>query len=77
MNQTIELLRGDASLLPNHPHDASNALHWRIRVNGLNLTVPEDAKELIKPWDKRETTDKFVDSGVDDQACHRLCLHRI
>jgi hypothetical protein len=45
------------------------------RVNGLNLTIPEDAKELIKPWDMRESTEKFVDSGVDDQVSeirHRL-----
>ncbi|KAG8813764.1 hypothetical protein FRC20_003405 [Serendipita sp. 405] len=39
----------------------------RDRVHGLNLTVPEDAKELIKSWDMRENTSKFVDSGVDDQ----------
>ncbi|KAF9262244.1 DUF1000-domain-containing protein [Marasmius fiardii PR-910] len=39
----------------------------RDNVHGLNLTVPEDAKELIKPWDQREQTDKFADSGVDDQ----------
>jgi hypothetical protein len=38
------------------------------RVNGLNLTVPEDAKEVIKAWDMRENTEKFVDSGVDDQV---------
>jgi hypothetical protein len=40
-----------------------------IRVNGLNLTVPEHAKELIKSWDMRENTEKFADSGVDDQVC--------
>ncbi|KAK7045664.1 hypothetical protein VNI00_007497 [Paramarasmius palmivorus] len=40
----------------------------RDNVHGLNLTVPEDAKELIKPWDQREDTDKFVESGVDDQV---------
>ncbi|KAG8832866.1 hypothetical protein FRC17_000484 [Serendipita sp. 399] len=39
----------------------------RDRVHGLNLTVPEDAKELIKSWDMREDATKFVDSGVDDQ----------
>lgn len=38
------------------------------RVNGLNLTVPEDAKEVIKSWDQRENTDKYIDSGVDDQV---------
>jgi len=36
-------------------------------VHGLNLTVPEDAKETIKPWDERETTEKFAESNVDDQ----------
>ncbi|KAF8644910.1 hypothetical protein AX16_008193, partial [Volvariella volvacea WC 439] len=36
-------------------------------VHGLNLSVPEDAKVVIKPWDQREDTDKFVESGVDDQ----------
>lgn len=39
------------------------------RVNGLNLTVPEDAKEVIKSWDQRESTEKYIDSGVDDQVC--------
>ncbi|KAH9973887.1 galactose-binding domain-like protein [Lactifluus volemus] len=39
----------------------------RANVHGLNLTVPEDAKETIKPWDERESTDKFADSNVDDQ----------
>ena len=34
----------------------------------MNLTVPEDAKETIKPWDERESTDKFADSNVDDQV---------
>lgn len=47
-------------------------LHHPHRVNGLNLTVPEDAKELIKSWDQRESTEKYVDSGVDDQVSHLL-----
>ncbi|KDQ58525.1 hypothetical protein JAAARDRAFT_34339 [Jaapia argillacea MUCL 33604] len=37
------------------------------KVHGLNLTVPEDAKEVIKPWDERDDTTKFADSNVDDQ----------
>jgi hypothetical protein len=37
-------------------------------VHGLNLTVPEDAKALIKSWDEREDTSKYADSNVDDQA---------
>ncbi|KAJ7927603.1 galactose-binding domain-like protein [Mycena leptocephala] len=36
-------------------------------VHGLNLAVPEDAKALIKPWDQRDSTARFADSGVDDQ----------
>ncbi|KAF5357218.1 hypothetical protein D9756_006361 [Leucocoprinus leucothites] len=36
-------------------------------VHGLNLAVPEHAKDLIKPWNERESTEKFADSGVDDQ----------
>ncbi|KAI0278073.1 galactose-binding domain-like protein [Russula aff. rugulosa BPL654] len=39
----------------------------RDNVHGLNLTVPEDAKETIKPWDERESTEKFAESNVDDQ----------
>lgn len=39
-----------------------------LSVHGLNLAVPEDAKELIKPWSERESTDKYADSGVDDQV---------
>lgn len=40
----------------------------RGSVHGLNLTVPEDAKETIKPWDERESTEKSADSNVDDQV---------
>jgi hypothetical protein len=40
----------------------------RGSVHGLNLTVPEDAKETIKPWDERESTEKFAESNVDDQV---------
>ncbi|KAJ6588917.1 galactose-binding domain-like protein [Mycena capillaripes] len=36
-------------------------------VHGLNLAVPEDAKALIKPWDERDSTARYADSGVDDQ----------
>jgi RimJ/RimL family protein N-acetyltransferase len=37
-------------------------------VHGLNLSVPEDAREVIKPWNERESTEKYADSGVDDQV---------
>ena len=37
-------------------------------VHGLNVTVPEDAKAVIKPWDEREDNSRFVDSNVDDQV---------
>ncbi|GBE83831.1 DUF1000-domain-containing protein [Sparassis latifolia] len=40
----------------------------RINVHGLNLTVPEDAQAVIKPWDEREDTSKSAESGVDDQV---------
>ncbi|KAI9509249.1 PITH domain-containing protein [Russula earlei] len=39
----------------------------RDNVHGLNLTIPEDAKETVKPWDERESTEKFAESNVDDQ----------
>ncbi|KAF8587191.1 DUF1000-domain-containing protein [Ramaria rubella] len=39
----------------------------RDNVHGLNLDVPEQAREIIKSWDEREDTTKFADSGVDDQ----------
>ena len=35
---------------------------------GLNLSVPEDARAVIKPWDERDDTAKFADSSVDDQV---------
>jgi len=38
------------------------------RVHGLNLTVPEDAKEVIKPWDERDDTVRYLESNVDDQV---------
>jgi len=39
----------------------------RDNVFGVNITVPEDAKELIKPWPERDSTIKYADSNVDDQ----------
>ncbi|KAL5522659.1 hypothetical protein ACEPAG_8677 [Sanghuangporus baumii] len=49
--------------------DTANLFHVidRDNVHGLNLSVPEDAKVLIKPWDEREDTSRYADSGVDDQ----------
>ncbi|PPQ89233.1 hypothetical protein CVT25_001312 [Psilocybe cyanescens] len=49
--------------------DASNLFRVidRDNVYGLNLTVPEDAKQVIKPWDEREDNAKYIDSNVDDQ----------
>ncbi|OCB84857.1 DUF1000-domain-containing protein [Sanghuangporus baumii] len=49
--------------------DTANLFHVidRDNVHGLNLSVPEDAKALIKPWDEREDTTRYADSGVDDQ----------
>ncbi|KAH7923443.1 DUF1000-domain-containing protein [Leucogyrophana mollusca] len=40
----------------------------RDNVHGLNLTIPEDAKAVIKPWNERDDTSKFAESGVDDQT---------
>ena len=37
-------------------------------MHGLNLDVPEQARDIIKIWDKREDTIKYADSGVDDQV---------
>lgn len=39
----------------------------KMNVHGLNLTVPEDAQAVIKPWDERNDTTKSAESGVDDQ----------
>jgi len=39
----------------------------KTNVHGLNLTVPEDAQAIIKPWDERNDTSKYAESGVDDQ----------
>ncbi|KAF9239864.1 galactose-binding domain-like protein [Melanogaster broomeanus] len=49
--------------------DLSNLFPYidRDNVHGLNLAIPEQAKELIKPWSEREDTTQFADSGVDDQ----------
>jgi hypothetical protein len=40
----------------------------RDKVHGLNLSVPEDAKEVIKPWDERDDMEKWCESGVDDEV---------
>ena len=29
--------------------------------------MPEDAQAVIKAWNEREDTTRYVDSGVDDQ----------
>lgn len=42
----------------------------RDNIHGLNLTVPEDAKEVIKPWDTRESLEKWIESGEDDEVWH-------
>lgn len=41
---------------------------YRDSVHGLNLNIPESAKELIKPWEERDDEQKFVESNVDDQV---------
>ncbi len=46
----------------------------RRSVHGLNLTVPEDAKAVIKPWDQRDDTEYYAESGVDDQVRCSLFL---
>ncbi|CEL57487.1 PITH domain-containing protein CG6153 OS=Drosophila melanogaster GN=CG6153 PE=2 SV=1 [Rhizoctonia solani AG-1 IB] len=54
--------------------DASNNLFAvidRDKVHGLNLSVPEDAKEVIKPWDERDSVERYCETGVDDE----LILH--
>ena len=46
----------------------SNSLHPPLTsIHGLNLPVPETARDVIKPWDARESTDKYAESNVDDQ----------
>ncbi|KAF7983194.1 hypothetical protein HWV62_23452 [Athelia sp. TMB] len=44
----------------------------RDKVYGLNLSVPEDAQVVIKPWHEREGTDKWAESGVDDQVVFHI-----
>lgn len=46
-------------------------------MHGLNLTVPEDAQAVIKPWDERNDTTKSAESGVDDQVrdAFRIEIH--
>jgi len=44
-------------------------------VYGLNTTIPESVKDVIKPWDEREDETRYVESNVDDQVglipCHK------
>lgn len=39
----------------------------KSNVHGLNLTVPEDAQGIIKPWNERNDTTVSAESSVDDQ----------
>lgn len=48
---------------------------------GLNTTIPESVKDVIKPWDEREDETRYVESNVDDQVglipCHKRTLTEI
>lgn len=44
---------------------------------GLNLSVPEDAQTIIKPWHEREGTDKWAESGVDDQVVFHVPFSQV
>jgi hypothetical protein len=48
----------------------------RDKVHGLNLSIPEHAKEVIKPWDERDSTEKYCETGVDDEVSTRYNSHR-
>lgn len=37
-------------------------------VWGLNIDPPESARSCVKPWHEREDTQRFTESGVDDQV---------
>ncbi|KAI0093791.1 galactose-binding domain-like protein [Irpex rosettiformis] len=39
----------------------------KANVHGLNLTVPEDAPAIFKPWHERNDTAVSANSAVDDQ----------
>lgn len=46
----------------------TNSLHLTLTsIHGLNLSVPETARDVIKPWDARDSTDAYAQSNVDDQ----------
>ena len=49
--------------------DESNLYAYidRDQVHGLNLSDPEAARLPIKPWDQRNDTSTYAESGVDDQ----------
>ncbi|KAI0052078.1 DUF1000-domain-containing protein [Auriscalpium vulgare] len=63
---TSESLSNSSQVIGSNTDNLYHAID-RDNVHGLNLTVPEDAKETIKPWDERDSTDKYADSNVDDQ----------
>lgn len=54
-----------------------NVVVFVCRVYGLNLVVPEDARAVIKPWDERDDTTRYVQSGVDDQVVLHVPFTRI
>ncbi|KAG9020389.1 hypothetical protein FRB95_004299 [Tulasnella sp. JGI-2019a] len=41
----------------------------RDNVFGLNLTQFEDAREMIKPWESRESMARWGESSEDDEVC--------
>ncbi|KAI0082862.1 DUF1000-domain-containing protein [Panus rudis PR-1116 ss-1] len=39
----------------------------KLNVHGAGLTVPEDARAVIKPWHERESTTHSAESDTDDE----------
>ncbi|KAF8625167.1 hypothetical protein AX15_005527 [Amanita polypyramis BW_CC] len=59
----------DASI-PSEPANLYSLVD-KQNIYGLNLSVPETARDIIKPWDQRDSTTTYAESNVDDQ----LILH--
>lgn len=45
-----------------------NGILLEESVYGLNATIPESVKDVIKPWNERDDEARYVESNVDDQV---------
>ncbi|KAK0548403.1 hypothetical protein OC846_001995 [Tilletia horrida] len=69
MNCNEEVTTVDLNQTGSQAGDEANLYEFidRDKVWGLNLSVPESARAVVKPWNERHSLEVSVESLVDDQ----------